>query len=223
MFLPRRPVCRNLESALHDRGRRYRSPSSHRGCGLRISPRASPGREMEADRRRPGPLSLAYPTARPRHRPRRRVRHRPQPRPSPPERRRDRPQCGSGGNGESSRGARVHTRRMAVLASRERRLVRHHAVGARGRAYERRRHARSGENLSLRGATRRQVRLHHAARARLCVRRDPRPGSSASTRSRAFAPNSGLHIETKRSFPMPRAAGRHFKYNEFVVVARSPA
>jgi hypothetical protein len=30
----------------------------------------------------------------------------------------------------------------------------------------------------------------------------------------------GLSVEAERSFPFPRAAGRVFRYNEFVVVAR---
>lgn len=30
----------------------------------------------------------------------------------------------------------------------------------------------------------------------------------------------GIRLEMQRSFPLPRAAGRFFKYNEFVAVAR---
>ncbi len=32
----------------------------------------------------------------------------------------------------------------------------------------------------------------------------------------------GLRVDVRRSFPLPRAAGRLFKYNEFIVVARKP-
>lgn len=33
----------------------------------------------------------------------------------------------------------------------------------------------------------------------------------------------GLQVEKSYSFPLPRLAGRLFKYNEFVLVARKPA
>jgi hypothetical protein len=39
---------------------------------------------------------------------------------------------------------------------------------------------------------------------------------------RTLAARLELTMESARSFPLPRGAGRAFTYNEFVVVARMP-
>jgi hypothetical protein len=39
----------------------------------------------------------------------------------------------------------------------------------------------------------------------------------------ALARGLGLEVERRYSFPFPRSAGRAFRYNEFVLVARKPA
>ncbi len=38
-----------------------------------------------------------------------------------------------------------------------------------------------------------------------------------------LAQSVSLHVERRCSFPFPRAVGRVFPYNEFVLQARSPA